>query len=121
LLPIATACGGDDASPGTGDLGQRCYPNLTCNAGLVCIAGTCAADVDGGVAGDAFVCPADPLEANDSTNVATDTAIDNAAQSAAYTATICPKGDRDTFRVSTSQPGRNIEFILESPYARSGS
>ena len=44
------ACGGDD-SPATGDERGPCYPNGTCNEGLVCASETCV-DLFGGTEGD---------------------------------------------------------------------
>ncbi|MGB0591910.1 MAG: lectin-like protein [Myxococcota bacterium] len=44
LSLIAAACGGTEGNTGQGDPGQACYPNATCNTGLICVAGTCVAD-----------------------------------------------------------------------------
>ena len=48
------ACGGSDSGPvyATGAAQGACYPNGTCNAGLVCSANVCVAAVDGGVTND---------------------------------------------------------------------
>ncbi|MCC6751128.1 MAG: hypothetical protein IT371_25970 [Deltaproteobacteria bacterium] len=54
-------CGGTElVQPGTE--GQACYPNQTCNSGLVCQAGTCRAGAgsDGGVATDGGGSPTIP-------------------------------------------------------------
>ncbi len=46
---IGSACGGkDDPWTGHGNLGESCYPNNTCNSGLVCKVDTCV-EQDGGI------------------------------------------------------------------------
>lgn len=130
LLAILVGCGGDDALQPMGGVGEQCYPNGTCNDGLMCVAATCTPVelVDAGVddamvdaaSADAFVCPADPLEPNQSSIAPTATPIDGSALTATYAAAVCPKGDRDTFSLEITEGGRNIEFIFDSPYASLG-
>ncbi len=45
---IGSACGGKDNPGNYGGLGEACYPNNTCNSGLVCKADTCV-EQDGGI------------------------------------------------------------------------
>lgn len=50
-LPLASGCGGGSSSGGAaqGGVGQSCYPNGTCNAGLSCFSNLCVdANADGG-------------------------------------------------------------------------
>lgn len=60
IIGAAAACSGSSASPtsasagGQGDEDGRCFPDGTCNAGLQCVASTCAIPViDGGSSTDA--------------------------------------------------------------------
>lgn len=56
VFALVMACGGGSSSD-TGDEGQDCYPNDTCNAGLGCVDGTCVVTptVDASAAIDATI------------------------------------------------------------------
>jgi hypothetical protein len=38
---VFASCGGGSSTPAQGTLGAACYPNESCNAGLLCVAGIC--------------------------------------------------------------------------------
>ena len=50
LMALGCSGSGSGATDSEGTLGGTCFPNATCNAGLVCVEDTCEQPADGGIA-----------------------------------------------------------------------
>lgn len=105
---LLAACQSVSTAGGTGGVGERCYPNGTCDVGLSCVDGFCQDPPDAGVdasfgihrdaAPDApsdATCD-DPHEPNDSLADATALAL-SSNQASVPQAAICPDGDVDLY------------------------
>jgi len=117
LLLVAFLLAGCGGKSNDGGLGGHCYPNGTCDVGLACSGGVCAVGVDAAIDSppDAFVCNDDTvIEPNETPQTAYDTNVATLAASRTITGlAICPIGDKDHYKITTSLANQNIEVLVD--------
>jgi hypothetical protein len=121
-LVVLAACGSNKDDDG--ELGAHCYPNATCNVGLTCNGGICLvtdaavdapADVMIDAPPDAFVCPTDAYEPNNSIADAYVTTVAGTTSTQALSASLCPGTDKDYFTVVITVASTNLELLVDRP------
>src|SRR5687767_9137427 len=111
LIMMLVACGGGGKGGGArGESGGLCFEDGRCNPGLVCIDRVCGT-LDGAVPGDTVsmdapsgACADDSvIEPNDTPQTAFVTPVDTGSLQVSFSSlAICPSGDKDHFRITSS-------------------